>query len=212
MIEVFYFFYYQSVAIYMAFLPAYLRGLGLSGREMSTVFASRRCWRWRCRSGGRRWPTAPGATTACCASWSSAPAWGFAPLLFARIGRALILVGWIATPCSTSRSAAWPTRSRWPASAPARSTAGCGCGARSASWSPPCLRRRAVGARRRHGGGADWRSRSRCGWPSCAARRVAGPARRRRNQRAPPRRRRAGAAGEPAPACCCWWRRCTGPA
>jgi len=39
MIEVFYFFYYQSVGIYMTFLPAYLRGLGLTGREISTVFA-----------------------------------------------------------------------------------------------------------------------------------------------------------------------------
>ena len=39
LIEVFYFFYYQSVGIYMTFLPAYLRGLGLSGREISTVFA-----------------------------------------------------------------------------------------------------------------------------------------------------------------------------
>jgi len=38
LIEVFYFFYYQSVGIYMTFLPAYLRGLGLSGREISTVF------------------------------------------------------------------------------------------------------------------------------------------------------------------------------
>jgi PPP family 3-phenylpropionic acid transporter len=38
MIEVFYFFYYQSVGIYMTFLPAYFRGLGLSGREISTVF------------------------------------------------------------------------------------------------------------------------------------------------------------------------------
>src|SRR5688572_10374034 len=39
MIEVFYFFYFQAVAIYMAFMPPYLRGLGLSGREISTVFA-----------------------------------------------------------------------------------------------------------------------------------------------------------------------------
>ena len=39
LIEVFYFFYYQSVGVYMTFLPAYLRGLGLSGREISTVFA-----------------------------------------------------------------------------------------------------------------------------------------------------------------------------
>ena len=39
MIEVFYFFYFQAVAINMAFMPAYLRGLGLSGREISTVFA-----------------------------------------------------------------------------------------------------------------------------------------------------------------------------
>ena len=39
MIEVFYFFYFQAVAIYMAFMPAYLRGLGLTGREISTVFA-----------------------------------------------------------------------------------------------------------------------------------------------------------------------------
>ena len=39
LIEVFYFFYYQSVGIYMTFMPAYLRGLGLSGREISTVFA-----------------------------------------------------------------------------------------------------------------------------------------------------------------------------
>jgi PPP family 3-phenylpropionic acid transporter len=39
LIEVFYFFYYQSVGIYMTFMPAYLRGLGLSGRQISTVFA-----------------------------------------------------------------------------------------------------------------------------------------------------------------------------
>jgi MFS transporter, PPP family, 3-phenylpropionic acid transporter len=38
MIEVFYLFYYQSIGVYMTFLPAYLRGLGLSGREISTVF------------------------------------------------------------------------------------------------------------------------------------------------------------------------------
>ena len=38
MIEVFYFFYYQSVAVYMAYLPAYLRGLGLSGRTLSLIY------------------------------------------------------------------------------------------------------------------------------------------------------------------------------
>jgi PPP family 3-phenylpropionic acid transporter len=38
MIEVFYFFYYQAIAIYMAFLPAYLRGLGLSGRQLSSIY------------------------------------------------------------------------------------------------------------------------------------------------------------------------------
>ena len=39
MIEAFYFFYFQSVAINMAFMPAHLRGLGLSGSEISTVFS-----------------------------------------------------------------------------------------------------------------------------------------------------------------------------
>ena len=38
LIEVFYFFYYLAVGVYMTFLPAYLRGLGLSGAEISTVF------------------------------------------------------------------------------------------------------------------------------------------------------------------------------
>ena len=38
MIEVFYFFYYQSVAVYMAYLPAYLRGLGLPGRTLSLIY------------------------------------------------------------------------------------------------------------------------------------------------------------------------------
>jgi MFS transporter, PPP family, 3-phenylpropionic acid transporter len=39
MIEVFYFFYFQSVAVYMTFMPPYLRGLGLTGREISTLYA-----------------------------------------------------------------------------------------------------------------------------------------------------------------------------
>ena len=39
MIEVFYFFYFQVVAVNMTFMPAHLRALGLSGRQISTVFA-----------------------------------------------------------------------------------------------------------------------------------------------------------------------------
>jgi PPP family 3-phenylpropionic acid transporter len=39
MIEVFYFFYYQAIAVYMAYLPAYLRGLGLPGRALSLVYS-----------------------------------------------------------------------------------------------------------------------------------------------------------------------------
>ena len=39
MIEVFYFFYFQAVAIYMAFMPPYLRSLGMSGGEISALFA-----------------------------------------------------------------------------------------------------------------------------------------------------------------------------
>jgi MFS transporter, PPP family, 3-phenylpropionic acid transporter len=38
MIEAFYFLYYQVVGVNMSFMPAHLRGLGLTGREISTVF------------------------------------------------------------------------------------------------------------------------------------------------------------------------------
>jgi PPP family 3-phenylpropionic acid transporter len=38
-IEVFYFFYFQAVGIYLPYLGPYLRGLGLSGREISTVLS-----------------------------------------------------------------------------------------------------------------------------------------------------------------------------
>jgi PPP family 3-phenylpropionic acid transporter len=38
LIEVFYFCHYLAVGVYMTFLPAYFRGLGLSGRQLSTVF------------------------------------------------------------------------------------------------------------------------------------------------------------------------------
>jgi PPP family 3-phenylpropionic acid transporter len=39
MIEVFYFFYFQSVAINMAFMPSHLRALGLSGGQISAALA-----------------------------------------------------------------------------------------------------------------------------------------------------------------------------
>src|SRR5450432_2875903 len=39
MIEVFYFFFFQSVAINMAYMPSHLRALGLPGREISTALA-----------------------------------------------------------------------------------------------------------------------------------------------------------------------------
>src|SRR5665213_175997 len=39
MIELFYFFYFQSTAINMAYMPAHLRALGLSGRQISTALA-----------------------------------------------------------------------------------------------------------------------------------------------------------------------------
>ncbi len=38
MIELFYFVYYQVVGINMSFMPAHLRGLGLTGRQISMVF------------------------------------------------------------------------------------------------------------------------------------------------------------------------------
>jgi PPP family 3-phenylpropionic acid transporter len=39
MIQLFYFFYFQAIGIYMPFVPAYFRAHGLSGREISTIFA-----------------------------------------------------------------------------------------------------------------------------------------------------------------------------
>ncbi len=39
MIEVFYFFFFQSVAINMAYMPSHLRALGLPGREIATALA-----------------------------------------------------------------------------------------------------------------------------------------------------------------------------
>jgi PPP family 3-phenylpropionic acid transporter len=39
MIEVFYFFFFQSVAINMAYMPSHLRALGLDGRQISTALA-----------------------------------------------------------------------------------------------------------------------------------------------------------------------------
>jgi MFS transporter, PPP family, 3-phenylpropionic acid transporter len=39
MIEVFYFFFFQSVAINMAYMPSHLRALGLTGRQVSTALA-----------------------------------------------------------------------------------------------------------------------------------------------------------------------------
>jgi PPP family 3-phenylpropionic acid transporter len=39
MIQLFYFFYFQSIGIYMPFVPAYFRAQGLSGREISAIFA-----------------------------------------------------------------------------------------------------------------------------------------------------------------------------
>jgi PPP family 3-phenylpropionic acid transporter len=39
MIQLFYFFYFQSIGIYMPFVPAYFRAHGLSGREISMIFA-----------------------------------------------------------------------------------------------------------------------------------------------------------------------------
>jgi PPP family 3-phenylpropionic acid transporter len=39
MIEVFYFFFFTAVGVYMPYLPVYFRGLGLSGGEISTVLS-----------------------------------------------------------------------------------------------------------------------------------------------------------------------------
>ncbi|HET6279835.1 MAG TPA: MFS transporter [Polyangia bacterium] len=39
MIEVFYFFFFMAIGIYLPYLPPYLQGLGLTGREISTVLS-----------------------------------------------------------------------------------------------------------------------------------------------------------------------------
>ena len=120
----------------MTFLPAYLRGLGLSGREISTVFTVTPllalvvplAWAYladRTQRHDRVLRVVVGG------------AWlGFMPMLFARQlhrhpGRA-----GRSTRCSRSPSAAWLTRSRSRACAPAPSTGGCACGAPSATSSP----------------------------------------------------------------------------
>ena len=76
MIEVFYFFLFQVAGIGMAFMPAHLRALGLSGARSRPPWRSRRCWRFRCRSGGPGWPTGRSGTIACCSSSPSARSWG----------------------------------------------------------------------------------------------------------------------------------------
>src|SRR3954452_4523336 len=94
MIEVVYFFLFQSVAINMAYMPAHMRALGLSGRQISTVSAVAPVmslvvplgWAWiadRTRRHDRVLRIiAAGALL------------GFVPVLFAR-GFAAVLVGYV---------------------------------------------------------------------------------------------------------------------
>lgn len=99
MIEVFYFFFFQSVAINMAFMPSHLRALGLSGGQVSTALAVAPVlslvvplgWAWladRTRRHDRV------LRLVACGAWL-----GFSPLMFVRGGAArsfsVILAGYL---------------------------------------------------------------------------------------------------------------------
>lgn len=84
MIQSFYFFYYQSVGVYMSFIPGYFRELGFSGRQISTIFAIQPLlavvaplgWAWLADRSGRHDRVLRLVMTG---------AWiGLTPLLFAR--------------------------------------------------------------------------------------------------------------------------------
>ena len=175
MIEVFYFFYYQSVGIYMTFLPAYLRGLGLSGREISTVFAVPPLlalvvplgWAYLADRTHRH---ARVLRVVIGGAWL-----GFTPMLFAR-SFAAILVSWAAVRAVRRRGRRSGRRAGGRARARRRRVrAAAALGLRRlrrrrGGWSARCLSRAAA---RRIG----W-CRSRCGWRSAARFAAAGPARR----------------------------------
>ena len=94
MIEVVYFFLFQSVAINMAYMPAHMRALGLSGRQISTVSAVAPVmslvvplgWAWLADRTRRHDRVLRLIAAGACL--------GFVPVLFAR-GFAAVLVGYI---------------------------------------------------------------------------------------------------------------------
>ncbi|HEY5088538.1 MAG TPA: MFS transporter, partial [Polyangia bacterium] len=100
MIEVFYFFFFQSVAINMAYMPSHLRALGLSGQEISTALAVAPVlslavplgWAWLADR-TRRHDRVLGIVA--CGAWL-----GFSPLVLARGAAArsfaVILAGYLA--------------------------------------------------------------------------------------------------------------------
>jgi MFS transporter, PPP family, 3-phenylpropionic acid transporter len=100
MIELFYFFYFQSTAINMAYMPAHLRALGLSGRQISTALAVAPVlslgvplgWAWLADRSRRHDRV---LRVVSCGAWL-----GFSPLVFLRgaVARSfsLILAGYLA--------------------------------------------------------------------------------------------------------------------
>lgn len=94
MIEIFYFFYFMTVGTTMPFIPPYLRGLGLSGRQVSTVVSVTPVmalvvpllWAWLADHTKRHARVLQGLTLGACL--------GFLPVLFAR-RFPTIFAGWI---------------------------------------------------------------------------------------------------------------------
>src|SRR5215831_13412746 len=94
MIQVFYYFYFQSLGAYMPYFAPYLRGLGLSGRQISTVLSVTPMmamgaplgWAWVADRTRRHARVLTGISLGACL--------GFLPLLFARRFGA-ILAAWV---------------------------------------------------------------------------------------------------------------------
>src|SRR6476646_8965729 len=95
MIEGVYFFFFQTVAVNMAYMPAHLRALGLSGRQLSTVFAIAPvlslvvplAWAWLADRSRRHDRV---LKLCACGAWL-----GFSPIVFAH-GFAAVLAGYFA--------------------------------------------------------------------------------------------------------------------
>jgi cyanate permease len=114
----------------MTFLPAYLRGLGMSGREISTVFTVTPLlalvvplgWAYLA---DHTPPPRPVLRVVVGGAWL-----GFVPMLFAR-RFPVIFAAWALYALFSVAVGGWRTPSPSRACGPARSTGACGCGAPS---------------------------------------------------------------------------------